>query len=110
MELEQLQKYYDDIRKHNVRVYAVSIDSPEINRALRERVGAGYTFLSDPDAVLLNQLNISHHTPNPSGKEIALPTQILVDKEGIVLWIYQPKNYRTRARAEEILEILERGL
>ena len=107
MELEQLQNYYTTIRTYGVKIYAVSIDSPEVNRALRERVGADYTFLSDPDATVLDKLNIRHHTPNPSGKDIAIPTQILVDKAGIVRWVYQPSNYRIRARPETILAVLE---
>ena len=107
MELEQLQNYYDTIRTYGVKIYAVSIDTPEVNRALRERVGAGYTFLSDPDATVLDRLNIRHHTPNPSGKDIAIPTQILVDKAGIVRWVYQPSNYRIRARPETVLAVLE---
>ena len=76
-------------------------------RALRERVGADYTFLSDPDATVLDRLNIRHHTPNPSGKDIAIPTQILVDKAGIVRWVYRPSNYRIRARPETVLAVLE---
>ena len=107
MELGKLQQYYDAIRNYGVQIYAVSVDSPEVNRALRERVGAGYTFLSDPDRTVLGQLNIRHHTPNPTGKDIAVPTQILVDKSGIVRWIYQPSNYRIRARPETILAVLE---
>ena len=107
MELGQLQKYYDTIRTRGVQIYAVSIDSPEENRALRERVGAGFTFLSDPDATVLDRLHIRHHTPNPSGKDIAMPTQILVDKAGIVRWIYQPSNYRIRARPETVLAVLD---
>lgn len=107
MELEQLQNYYATIRTYGVKIYAVSIDSPEVNRPLRERVGADYTFLSDPDATVLDKLNIRHHTPNPSGKDIAIPTQILVDKAGIVRWIYQPSNYRIRARPETLLSVLQ---
>ena len=107
MELEQLQNYYGTIRTYGGEIYAVSIDSPEVNRALRERVGADYIFLSDPDATVLDQLNIRHHTPNPSGKDIAIPTQILVDKNGIVRWIYRPSNYRIRARPETVLAVLE---
>lgn len=107
MELEQLQKYYDTIRSYGVQVYAVSIATPEINRTLRERVGAGYIFLSDPEGLVLDRLNIDHHTPNPSGMDIPIPTQILVDREGIVRWIYQPSNYRIRARPETVLAVLK---
>ena len=107
MELGQLQKYYDTIRSYGVQIYAVSTTTPEVNRDLRERVGAGYTFLSDPDGIVLDQLNISHHTPNPSGMDIPIPTQILVDKTGIISWIYQPSNYRIRARPETVLAALK---
>ena len=107
MELGQLQKYYDTIRNYGVQIYAVSIASPEVNRTLRERVGAEYIFLSDPEGVVLDRLNIGHHTPNPSGMDIPIPTQILVDRDGIVRWIYQPSNYRIRARPETVLAALE---
>ena len=107
MELEQLQKHYDTIGDYGVRIYAVSVASPDQNRALSESVGEGFTFLSDPDARVLDQLNISHTTPNPSGKDIPIPTQILVDKSGVVRWIYQPPNYRIRARPETVLTAIK---
>lgn len=108
MELGQLQKYYDTIRGYGVEIYAVSIASPEINRALRERVGANYNFLSDPDGSVLDRLNIDHHTPNPTGRDIPIPTQILVDQKGIIRWIYQPSNYRIRAKPETVLAVLKK--
>lgn len=107
MELGQLQKYYDTVRSYGVEIYAVSIAPPEINRSLRQRVGADYIFLSDPDGSVLDQLNIDHHTPNPTGKDIPIPTQILVDKEGIIRWIYQPSNYRIRAKPEAVIAVLK---
>jgi peroxiredoxin len=107
VELGQLQKYYDTVRSYGVEIYAVSTAAPEINRALRERVGAGYTFLSDPGGSVLDQLNIDHHTPNPTGMDIPIPTQILVDKKGIISWIYQPSNYRIRAKPETVLAVLQ---
>lgn len=107
MELEQLQKYYDTIRNYDVQIYAVSIAPPEINRTLRERVGAGYVFLSDPEGKVLDRLNIDHHTPNPTGMDIPIPTQILVDRAGIVRWIYQPSNYRIRAKPETVIALVK---
>ena len=107
MELGQLQKYYDTIRGYGVEIYAVSTATPEMNRALRERVGAGYIFLSDPDGSVLDRLNIDHDTPNPTGTDIPIPTQILVDKEGMIRWIYQPSNYRIRAKPKTVLEVLK---
>ena len=107
MELGQLQEYYDTVRSYGVEIYAVSTAPPEVNRALREQLGAGYTFLSDPDRSVLDQLNIDHQTPNPTGKDIPIPTQILVDQEGIIRWIYQPSNYRIRAKPETVITVLK---
>ena len=108
MELGQLQEYYDTVRGYGDEIYAVSTASPEVNRALREQLGAGYTFLSDPDRSVLDQFNIDHQTPNPTGQDIPIPTQILVDQEGIIRWIYQPSNYRVRAKPETVLAVLKK--
>ena len=107
MELEQLQEYYGTVRSYGIEIYAVSIAPPEINRSLREHIGADYIFLSDNGGLVLDQLNIDHQTPNPSGRDIPIPTQILVDREGIIRWIYQPSNYRIRAKPETVLEVLK---
>ena len=107
MELGQLQEYYDTVRSYGVEIYAVSTAPPEVNRALREQLGAGYIFLSDPDRSVLDQLNIDHQTPNPTGHDIPIPTQMLVDQEGIIRWIYQPSNYRIRAKPETVLAVLK---
>ncbi len=36
------------------------------------------------------------------GGDIAFPTAILVDREGIVRWTFQSDTYRERARPEDV--------
>jgi len=91
-----------------VEIFAVSSESPAAQRRLRARLGAGYRFLSDPEGRVLDLLNIRHRVANPSGRDIALPTSILVDRDGVVRWIYEAADYRVRARPEEVLVVLDR--
>ncbi len=80
----------------------MSVDPPEVSAALKERLGAEFTFLSDPEGKLLDALQIRHRASGPGQSDIAFPTAILVDGDGIVRWAYQSDTYRERARPEQI--------
>lgn len=87
-----------------MRLYAVSVDPPNISRRLRDRLQSRFTFLSDSDGTLLDALGIRHRSGlTPGGSEsIAYPTAVLVDGKGIVRWTYQSDTYRQRARPDDI--------
>jgi peroxiredoxin len=74
---------------------------------LRKRLGAGYPFLSDAHRQVIDLVNIRYHRLNPSGGDIAIPTLVLADRDGIIRWIHQTEDYRVRAQPEEILHILD---
>ena len=89
-----------------VALYVVSVDPPEISKALRERLESNFTFLCDSEGTLLDALNIRHRNGQP-GRDIAFPTAILVDSKGIVRWTYETETYRQRARPEDIFRAIE---
>jgi peroxiredoxin len=89
-----------------VRLFAVSVDPPETSEALRQRLESRFTFLSDPDGKLLDLLKIRQHDGKPGGGDVAYPTQVLVDENGIVRWTFESGNYRVRARPSEIFAAL----
>lgn len=91
-----------------MKLYAISVDEPDVSRRLRQRLGADFTFLSDPDGKVLDLFRIRNHQLNPRNRDIAIPTSILVDRHGIVRWAYQSDDYRVRARPEEVLEAIGR--
>ncbi len=96
-------KYYGQIEAQNVRVFAVSVDPPDASAALRQRLQCDFTFLSDPDAKVLDLLNIRHRGGRGrDGADIAFPTQVLVDKDGIVRWTYQSDYFRVRANPDQV--------
>ena len=88
-----------------MQLFAVSVDPPEVSEALRERLQCRFTFLSDPQGVLLDRLNIRHRNGH-DGHDIAFPTQVLVDKNGLVRWTNQSDNLRVRARPEQIFDAI----
>ncbi len=87
-------------------LYAVSVDPPETQKALKERLDSDFIFLSDSDGVLLDELNIRHRG-SPAGHDIAFPTAILVDDRGIVRWTFESDTYRQRAEPEEVFRAIE---
>lgn len=85
----------------------MSVDPPERSRRLRDRLKSRFTFLSDPEGVLLDQLGIRHRGGRDDGADIAYPTAMLVDGDGVVRWTFQSDTYRERARAEAIFAAIE---
>lgn len=80
----------------------MSVDPPDASRRLARRLKSRFTFLSDQDGVLLDELGIRHRGGRDDGADIAYPTAVLVDTDGIVRWTFQADTYRSRASAEQI--------
>lgn len=87
-------------------LFAVSVDPPETSAALKQRLRSNFTFLSDQEARLLDALNIRHRAGRRDGADIAFPTAILVDGDGVVRWTFQSDTYRERARPEDIFRAI----
>ena len=92
-------------------LYAVSVDPPSASRALKEKLKSRFIFLSDPDGQLLDALGIRHRNLELPGKpepqDVAFPTAVLVDEQGIVRWTYQSDTYRRRAEPEAIFAAIK---
>jgi peroxiredoxin len=102
-------EYYRKVGRENVQLFAVSVDPPEVSEALRRRLNIDFTFLSDPDGIVLDALSIRHRKGRmQDGGDVAFPTQILVDREGIVRWTYASESYRVRARPEDVFAEIAR--
>ena len=85
----------------------MSVDPPAASRRLRDRLNSRFTFLADQEGVLLDELGIRHRGGRNDGVDIAFPTAVLVDADGVLRWIFQSGTYRERARSEEIFAAIE---
>lgn len=87
-----------------IRPVAISVDTPEINRDLRQKAGYTFTFLSDPKVEAIGRFDLIHKGQGEKGADIARPAEFLLDSTGTVRWRMMTENYFVRARPEQILE------
>jgi peroxiredoxin len=87
-----------------IRPVAISVDTPEVSRDLREKSGYTYTFLSDPKADAIRRYDLVHAGAGIDGQDIARPAEFLLDSSGTVRWVNLTENYWVRARPEQIIE------
>ena len=108
--------------RYGVRVIALSKDDQATAQAHRTRDDLHFDLLTDPNLIIIKQFGLLHegaiefrtwflagHFPMgyPTGfKQMAIPTTLILDEEGVVRWIDQADDYRIRgdqARTEQAL-------
>jgi peroxiredoxin len=104
VQLGRLQEYYGEFQKNGIKVCAVSVDAPEVNARLKARLGGEYEFLSDPKGVLLDALDIRQSHASMTGDDVAIPTQYLVDRDGVVRWLHRDTTWRVRPQPQAVLQ------
>ena len=75
---------------------------------VREETGGvalDYTFLSDPDAAVINRYGLFNQD-DPRGRAIPHPTTYVIDMDGVVRWKFTEVDYRIRPTNEDILAAL----
>ena len=88
-----------------VRPVAISVDTPEASRNLRQQAGYTFPFLSDPKAEVIRRYDLLHQGAGIDGQDIARPAEFLVDSLGTVRWVNLTENYWVRARPDQIIEV-----
>jgi len=111
VELAQLQKRAEKFEEIGVEVLPVSADQPEDSERVRRKLSSRFRYLCDRDTHVTEKLGLLHVKGHPSDKrDIATPAMILVDQEGIVRWLFKPRNYRVRANLDGVLETAQAAL
>ena len=86
---------------------ALSVDTPDINRRHRQKLGFTYTFLSDPKAEVIRRYDLLHAGAGPKGADIARPAEFLIDSAGTVRWVNLTENIGVRARPDEVIKAFD---
>ena len=105
--MRSFEKQLDEFNRRGVRVVAISVDPPEVSRKHAEKQGYTYTFLSDEKAEVIRAYDLLHEQGGPGAADISRPAEFLLDASGTVRWVNLTDNYRVRARAEEILQVID---
>jgi mycoredoxin-dependent peroxiredoxin len=102
--LRSFQERLPEFESRGIQVVAISVDTPEINRRQRQKLGYTYTFLSDPKAEVIQRYDLLHRGAGPKGADIARPAEFLIDSSGTIRWVNLTENIAVRARPEEVLK------
>lgn len=122
-ELVMFEELTPKLNEYGVLVVAISNDSVEEQKLHLERDNISHTLVSDPNLDIIKQYGVEHHKglgataadtinifdiamPLPwkmRFKAMAIPTSILVDKKGKIVWIDQSDDYRLRASEDAVM-------
>jgi len=105
--LRSFQQRRPKFESRGIRVVAISVDPPKINRRQRQKLGYTYTFLSDPKAEVIRRYDLLHRGAGPKGTDIARPAEFLLDSAGTVRWVNLTENIAVRARPEQVLKAFD---
>jgi peroxiredoxin Q/BCP len=105
MELGEFTKHYKEFQAAGVEILAISTDPMEQARWTKEKVGTPFPVLSDAKRKVLESYGTRSLStfPSPDGGPYNHATLILVDKTGVVRWIYRNADYRVRASVADDL-------
>ncbi|HEY2951298.1 MAG TPA: redoxin domain-containing protein [Verrucomicrobiae bacterium] len=106
-ELRSFQQRLADFNARGVRVAAISVDAPEVNRRQCQRLGFTYTFLSDPKGEVIRRYDLLHTGGGPKGADIARPAEFLLDSTGTIRWVNLTESVIVRARPEQVLKAFD---
>ena len=89
---------------------AVSPDSPEAIAKGRGKHELDARMLSDQDLVATTALGLKNVGSNVPPRPLPVPTSVLVDEQGIVLWIDQSEHYTNRSDGDVVKAALDAHL
>jgi peroxiredoxin len=108
--LRSFQQRLSDFDKRGIRVVAISVDSPEINKRQSQEMHYTFPLLSDADATVIRRYDLLHPGGGPHKENISRPGEFLVDATGAVRWRNLTENIGVRARPDEVLAAFDRSV
>lgn len=114
-QIKELSNRYKDLSAYGVRVALISPQPHSNTEALAEKFGVKFDFLTDEGNAAARALGLDQAQGLPMGmqmmgydSETVLPTVIITDQNGKVIWTHETDNYRIRPEPDVYLEVLRR--
>ena len=102
IELGQLEARHQDFEDRNTRIIAVSLED-RAEAAKSDGQFPHLKFLADKEGNLSRAAELIAPQHAPDGSETNAPTTILLDRDGVVRWLYRPDRYIHRLTPDELL-------
>jgi peroxiredoxin len=112
--LRRWEELRPELDARGVRIVTVSTDTPQEIAAGRGRHGLKATMLADRDLAVTDAFGLRnqgfHSGPPGKAKALPVPTSILADGDGRILWMDQSENYQRRSDPGVVLAALREHL
>ena len=112
-QIKELAAQYQQLEELGVRVALVSPQPPNFTKKLANKFDVAFDFLADEDNRAARALGIASPYGLPMGMQVlsydsetVLPTVIITDGGGRILWVHETDNYRVRPEPETYLAVL----
>lgn len=105
-ELTQLNDFAKDFTALGIKLVAVSSDRVDELRPFKRKHDWAIRLVADPALAIHQLYNVQHRNFTPKRgpfRDLAIPTTILIDKDGRVLWLEQAIDFRVRPQAAIVL-------
>jgi peroxiredoxin len=113
-QVKEIAAQYNEIEKLGVRVALISPQPHKYTKNLAKKFEVNFDFLTDEGNNAARQLGIAQSFGVPMGmqalgydSETVMPTVIITDKGGRILWLDETDNYRVRPDPETYLGVLQ---
>jgi len=113
-QIKELVQQYKALEKRGAQVVLVSPQPHHFTKGLARKFDVKFTFLVDVKNKVAKQLGIFHKNGLPAGmqvlgydKDTVMPTLVISDKKGKILFVDLTDNYRVRPEPDIFLQILD---
>jgi peroxiredoxin len=113
-QIKEVAVQYQELEKRNTNLILVSPQPHKNSEDLAKKFNVGFHFLTDYKSKVAKQLGILHTNGIPAGFQVmgydsdtVLPTVIITDANGKIIFADLTDNYRVRPEPETFLKILD---
>ena len=113
-QIKEIAAQYKELEKRGVTMNFISPQPHSYSNILAEKFNLGFNFLTDTDNKVAKQLGIFSENGIPAGFQVfgydsdtVLPTVIITDVSGKIIFLDETDNYRVRPEPETFLRVLD---
>jgi len=112
-QIKEIAAQYKELEELGVRVALVSPQPHKFTKSLAKKFDVSFEFLTDTDNQAARALGIAQEFGVPMGMQVlgydsetVMPTVIITEEGGHILWVDETDNYRVRPEPQTYLDVL----
>ncbi len=113
-QIREIAGQYQDLKERGAEMLLISPQTQSKSKELSDKIGIDFIFLTDEDNQMARKLEIEHINGVPIGNlamgyesETVLPTVIITDEQGKIIFVDQTDNFRIRPEPSTFISVLD---